>query len=142
MVLAYDRNPSDPTALPIDRCLIELMNADARSLLRHRDPKKNKEEDRIWQNVTPTKHTIPATVTAKEIEPNIEEFVDAESRNPVSPESSGLQTSLADIVVALKRSDTEESEWAFGKELSVRLMMNLDACHATAHRGRYDPSYK
>src|SRR6201998_4369384 len=43
--------------------LIEPMNADATSLLRHRDPKKDKKEDRIWQNVTPAKHTIPVTIT-------------------------------------------------------------------------------
>jgi hypothetical protein len=107
------------------------MNADATSLLRHRDPKKDKEEERIWQNVTPAKHTIPVTITTEEIKPNIQEFVDAESRNPVRPKSLGLQTPLADIVAAPKRGDTEESKWAFGEKLSVRLMMNLDACHAT-----------
>jgi hypothetical protein len=68
--------------------------------------------------------------------PNIEEFVEAKSRNPVRPKSLGLQTSLADIVVTLKWGDTEESKWALGKKLSVRLMMNLDARHATSAPSR------
>ena len=99
-------------------------------------PEKNKEEDGVWQDITPAKHAIPPAITIEEIKPDKEEFVHAESWNPVRPASFGLQTASADVIVALKWSDAKESDRTFGKKFPVRLMMDLDACHATPHQCR------
>ena len=70
-----------------------------------RNPKPDEGEERVWQPVHPGNTPFPEATVEVEIEPNVEELVRTDSRNPVGLESASSKAALRNVVVAFEWGD-------------------------------------
>lgn len=84
-------------------------------LARNRDAKPDKWEERIRQPVHPAEISDTFAVIEAQIQPYVQELVDAEARQKIDLESIGLEVHSADVEIAFERRDTP-AKWAISED--------------------------
>ena len=77
------------------------------------DTKPNKREKRVGEPVQPSQILLSLDIVKEKVQPDVKEFIRAETRNEIRLELAGAQILLRNIIAALEWGDTP-SERPFG----------------------------
>ena len=70
-----------------------------------RHPEPDEGEERVWQPIHPGDTPFLEAAAEVQIEPNVEELIRANPRNPIGLESASSKTTFRDAVVAFEWGD-------------------------------------